>query len=72
MHDGLGAYNALWFLPRTKFVHRRLGVNTGTLEAILWVISCVMSCFCFHHLQRLKGNPPRKVRATQASGIRRR
>ena len=40
-------YNALWFLPRTTPFHGLSSENQGTLEAMLWVASCVTSCFCF-------------------------
>lgn len=40
------AYNLLWFVPKSTFA-LRIGVPVGSLEAVLWVTSCVASCFCF-------------------------
>ena len=45
------AYNALVFVPRLPLV-RQLLSSTGPLEAVLWVISCVASCFGFLALFR--------------------
>jgi glucan biosynthesis protein C len=44
------AYNALWFIPRWV-VHTANG-QVGALEAVLWVASCVASCFGFLALFR--------------------
>lgn len=46
------AYNALWFLPRWSVVHQLPGADQKTLEALLWVLSCVASCFGFLALFR--------------------
>ena len=43
------AYNALVFIPRWPLVPPS---TKGTLEAVLWVISCVASCFGFLALFR--------------------
>ena len=41
------AYNALWFMPKWPLVHMLSGHSQKTLEALLWVTSCVASCFGF-------------------------
>ena len=41
------AYNALWFMPRWPLVHQLSRSGQRTLEALLWVTSCVASCFAF-------------------------
>jgi glucan biosynthesis protein C len=41
------AYNALWFIPQWPLVHQLSGSSQKTLEALLWVTSCVASCFGF-------------------------
>lgn len=46
------AYNALWFLPRWSVVHQLPGPDQRMLEALLWVVSCVASCFAFLALFR--------------------
>lgn len=46
------AYNALWFIPRWPLVHQLSGSSQRTLEALLWVTSCVASCFGFLALFR--------------------
>ena len=45
------AYNALVLIPRWPLV-RQLLSSTGPLEAVLWVVSCVASCFGFLALFR--------------------
>lgn len=47
------AYNALWFVPRLAAEHHLLSASSrGVLEALLWVVSCVASCFGFLALFR--------------------
>lgn len=46
------AYNALCFVPRWPLVHELPGLTPGVIEASLWVISCVASCFGFLALFR--------------------
>jgi len=46
------AYNALWFVPRWSVVHQLSTSNQGALEALLWLASCVASCFGFLALFR--------------------
>jgi hypothetical protein len=46
------AYNALWFLPRWSVVRQLSGPDQRMLEALLWVASCVASCFAFLALFR--------------------
>jgi hypothetical protein len=41
------AYNALWLLPRWSVVRQLSGPDQRLLEALLWVASCVASCFAF-------------------------
>ncbi len=56
----VAAYNLLWFVPRSAFVAHHLGGNLGRLEASLWVLSCVASCFCLlavFRAVRWKANP---------------
>ncbi len=48
----LVAYNALWFLPRWSLIHQVSGSSHRLFEAILWVASCVASCFGFLALFR--------------------
>jgi len=48
----LAAYNALWFLPRWTVVRELPGMAPGVIEALLWVVSCVASCFGFLALFR--------------------
>jgi glucans biosynthesis protein C len=53
------AYNALWFLPRWSVVHQLSGPDQKALEALLWVLSCVASCFGFLALFRGVSMTPR-------------
>jgi glucans biosynthesis protein C len=47
------AYNALWFAPRWISAEQWLSrFELGSLEALLWVASCVASCFGFLALFR--------------------
>jgi hypothetical protein len=46
------AYNALWFIPQWSEVHRLSVLGQGALWALLWVLSCVASCFGFLALFR--------------------
>ncbi len=46
------AYNALWFVPRWQVVHQLSASHQQTLEAMLWVGSCVVSSFGFLALFR--------------------
>jgi len=46
------AYNALWFVPRWALVQALPGLGPGIVEALLWVVSCVASCFGFLALFR--------------------
>jgi hypothetical protein len=46
------AYNALWFVPRWSLVHQLAASQQNALEALLWVASCVASCFAFLALFR--------------------
>ena len=41
------AYNALWFIPQWPLIHKLPGPSQKALEALLWVTSCVASCFGF-------------------------
>jgi glucan biosynthesis protein C len=41
------AYNALWFIPRWTLVHQLSGSSQKALKALLWIASCVASCFGF-------------------------
>ena len=54
------AYNALMFIPHWSLLHQLSPYSRGALEAILWVVSCVASCFGFLALFRgieLKSRP---------------
>jgi glucan biosynthesis protein C len=51
------AYNALWFIPKWSVVHRLSTLEQGGLWALLWVLSCVASCFGF--LALFRGVPMR-------------
>ncbi len=46
------AYDALWFVPKWGVVHRLSPLGQGVLWALLWVLSCVASCFGFLALFR--------------------
>ncbi len=46
------AYNLLMFLPHWSLLHQLSSYNRGALEAVLWVVSCVASCFGFVALFR--------------------
>jgi glucan biosynthesis protein C len=46
------AYNALWFVPRSAMAQGMSVSGRGALEAVLWVVSCVASCFGFLALFR--------------------
>ena len=46
------AYNALWFVPQLAVVHRLSASGQGIVWALLWVSSCVASCFGFLALFR--------------------
>ncbi|MBB5329883.1 acyltransferase family protein [Tunturiibacter gelidoferens] len=46
------AYNALWFVPQLMVVHRLSAPGQGGVWALLWVLSCVASCFGFPALFR--------------------
>jgi glucans biosynthesis protein C len=46
------AYNALWFVPKWSVFHRLSPLGQGGLWALLWVLSCVASCFAFLALFR--------------------
>jgi hypothetical protein len=46
------AYNALWFVPRWPVVHQLPVSDRKTLQALLWVASCVASSFGFLALFR--------------------
>ena len=47
------AYNLLVFVPRVRSLEEALSPQTlGAVEAILWVVSCVASCFAFLALFR--------------------
>jgi glucan biosynthesis protein C len=46
------AYNALIFIPRLPVTHLLSPFSQGALEALLWVASCVASCFGFLALFR--------------------
>jgi hypothetical protein len=49
----LVAYNLLWFLPmRLEAAGRLTATQRGSIWAILWVVSCVASCFGFLALFR--------------------
>jgi len=48
----LAAYNALWFVPRWPLVQQLPGCDRRSLEALLWVASCVASSFGFLALFR--------------------
>jgi glucan biosynthesis protein C len=41
------AYNALWFVPRSALVASLPHARRGGLAALLWLVSCVASCFAF-------------------------
>jgi acyltransferase-like protein len=45
-------YNTLIFVPRLPITHQLSSSSQGTLEALLWVASCVASCFGFLALFR--------------------
>ncbi len=54
------AYNVLIFIPHWSLLHQLSSYGRGALEAILWVVSCVASCFGFLALFRgiqLKSRP---------------
>jgi glucan biosynthesis protein C len=46
------AYNALWFVPKWPLAQMLSPFAQGVLEATLWVVSCVASCFGFLALFR--------------------
>jgi peptidoglycan/LPS O-acetylase OafA/YrhL len=46
------AYNALWFVPQWSVVHQLSPLEHGVVWALLWVLSCVASCFGFLALFR--------------------
>jgi glucan biosynthesis protein C len=46
------AYNALVLLPRLSIIRQLPPLQQGALESILWVLSCVASCFGFLALFR--------------------
>ncbi len=46
------AYNALWFIPQWSVVHQLSTHERGAVWALLWVLSCVASCFGFLALFR--------------------
>ncbi|MBB5060153.1 peptidoglycan/LPS O-acetylase OafA/YrhL [Granulicella aggregans] len=46
------AYNALWFIPKWSVLHNLSPLTKGTVEASLWVASCVMSSLGFLALFR--------------------
>jgi glucan biosynthesis protein C len=46
------AYNALWFIPKWSVVHRLSTLEQGGAWALLWVLSCMASCFGFLALFR--------------------
>ncbi|NYF79939.1 acyltransferase family protein [Granulicella arctica] len=48
----IAAYNVLWFIPRLPIVHELSAFTQGTLEALLWLASCVASCLGFLALFR--------------------
>jgi glucan biosynthesis protein C len=45
-------YNALWFIPEWPVVGQWPALQQGALEAVLWLLSCVASCFGFLALFR--------------------
>ncbi len=50
---GFAAYNALWFVPMALEVAGTFtAIQRGAIWAILWVVSCVASCFGFLALFR--------------------
>lgn len=55
------AYNMLWFLPKALDSVGALTVDQrGAIWAILWVVSCVASCFAFLALFRGTVRTPRR------------
>ena len=48
----VAAYNALWLVPQWPLIHELSPLTQGTIGALLWVTSCVMSSASFLALFR--------------------